>query len=91
MYVQSGLGAYRRKRGIGDVATAPENPDTNVYDASGNIVPENAGTTYGSVSGGHDPLNPSPSFQQWLNQNSTMVAVGAGVFVLALLFAKSGR
>ena len=87
MYVASGLGAYRRKRGMGDA----ENPDTNVYDASGNIVPENAGTTYGTVSGGTYPLNPSPSFQQWLNTNSTMVAVGAGVFVLALLFARSGR
>jgi len=91
MYVTSGLGSYRTKRGMGDVATAPENPDTNVYDASGNVVPENAGTTYGTVSGGTMPLNPSPSFQQWLNQNSTMVMVGAGVFVAAILFAKAGR
>jgi hypothetical protein len=91
MYVASGLGSYRTKRGMGDVATAPENPDTNVYDASGNIVPPNAGTTYGTVSGGTMPLNPSPSFQQWLNTNSTMVAVGAGVVVLAFLFAWSGR
>lgn len=74
--------------------SAAENPDTNVYDASGNVVPVNAGTTYGSTSGGSYPLNPfapSPSFTQWLNQNSTMVAVGAGVFVLAILFAKAGR
>jgi hypothetical protein len=87
MYVESGLGGYRTRRGMG----AAENPDTNVYDASGNIVPENAGTTYGTVSGGTMPLNPSPSFQQWLNTNSTMVAVGAGVVVLAILFAKAGR
>jgi hypothetical protein len=70
---------------------AAENPDTNVYDAYGNVVDPNATTTYGSVSGGTYPLNPSPSLTQWLNQNSTMVAVGAGVFVLAILFAKAGR
>jgi hypothetical protein len=70
---------------------APENPDTNVYFADGTQVPEDYGTTYGSVSGGTYPLNPSPSFTQWLNQNSTMVAVGAGVFVLAIFMSKVGR
>ena len=86
MYVSTKAGLSGR-RGMG----ATENPDTNVYDAQGNVVDPNATTTYGATSGGTYPLNPSPSLTQWLNANSTMVAVGAAVFVGLIFVAKAGR
>jgi len=76
---------------------ATENADTNVYDASGNLVPENAGTTYGTSTGTStgQVAGPAVSFSQnptaWLNANSTMVMVGVGALVALLLFAKAGR
>lgn len=97
MYVQSGLGSYRTKRGMGDtvvtdpvtgqvkvVTSAPVTTETvsssgqSVYtDSSGNVV--------------FAPSSSGSSVTDWLNQNSTMVAVGAAAFVALLLFAKAGR
>jgi hypothetical protein len=71
---------------------ATENSDTNVYDASGNVVPEDAGTTYGTVSGGTYPQVPfSVSPLSWANQNSTMLMIGAAALVGLILVAKAGR
>jgi hypothetical protein len=75
---------------------ATEDSDTNVYDASGNIVPDNYGTTYtGSTSTSTGQVaGPAVTFSQnplsWLNANSTMVTVGAAVLGL-ILFAARGR
>ena len=78
MYVQSGLGAS-------------ENLDTNVYDASGNVVAGDATTTWGATSGGTYPLNPNPSLTQWLNQNSTYLCIGVVATLGLLMLGKAGR
>jgi hypothetical protein len=76
---------------------AVENSDTNVYDASGNIVPADAGTTYGTSTGTStgQVAGPPVSFIQnptaWLNANSTMVMIGVGVLGLILLLGKGRR
>ena len=74
---------------------ATENPDTNVYDASGNVVPEDYNTTYGSVSGGTYPPSPAQPFStqatSWLKANGTTVALGGGALLVLLLVAKAGR
>lgn len=86
MYVESGLGNYRRRRGLG----APLG-----YDEEGLPIENPDDTTYGTQSGGTYPPSSVQPFAtratSWLNQNSTMVAVGAGVFLVAILFAKAGR
>jgi hypothetical protein len=76
---------------------ATENSDTNVYDASGNIVDPNATTTYtgstgtstGQAMGPAVPFLTSPV--SWLNANSTMVMLGVGVLGLILLLGKGRR
>jgi hypothetical protein len=76
---------------------ATENSDTNVYDASGNVVDPNAGTTYtgsvgtstGQAMGPAVPFTTSPL--SWLNANSTTVMIGAAAFLGLILFAKAGR
>jgi lysozyme family protein len=73
---------------------ATENPDTNVYDASGNIVDPNATTTYGTTYTGQ-AMGPAVPFLtspvSWLNANSTMVMLGVGVLGLILLLGKGRR
>jgi hypothetical protein len=76
---------------------ATENSDTNVYDASGNVVDPNAGTTYtgsvgtstGQAMGPPVPFTTSPL--SWLNANSTIVMWGAGAFLALILFAAPRR
>jgi hypothetical protein len=76
---------------------AVENSDTNVYDASGNIVPADAGTTYGTSTGTStgQVAGPPVSFSQnptaWLNANSTVVMLGAGALVVLFALGKGRR
>ena len=92
MYVESGLGGYRARRGLagGQMVNGVYVTDTPITTET--VYGSGAQSTYTDYSGESiAPAGGGSSLTSWLNQNSTMVAVGAGVFVLALLFARSGR
>jgi hypothetical protein len=56
---------------------------TDTVSASGqNVYQDASGTVIGTGSG---------SITDWLNQNSTMVMVGAGALLALILVAKAGR
>ena len=93
MYVQSGLGAYRRKRGMGDTVVTDPTTGVSRVVTSAPITTETVSTSGQSVytdASGNVVFAPAVawSLTDWLNTNSTMVAVGAGVVVLMFLFAR---
>jgi hypothetical protein len=106
MYIQAmGMGAIRGRRGFGlayDAAGMPiEDPSNTTYGAqSGGTMPPsaaafdpNAGLQPGAVWGpvGSAPVYASPTMTEWLNTNSTTVAIVAALGLGLLMFAKAGR
>lgn len=97
MYVKvNGMGA-RRRRGFG-AATVVTDPTTGqqkvvmdtpittetVLPSGQSVFQDASGNVIGTGSS-------QPSLTEWLNTNSTMVAIGAAAFVGLIFFAKAGR
>lgn len=98
MYVKvDGLGAYRRKRGMGDL-NCPGDPGCPGYVAPGsteyqttllqeilaNQLQNQAQTQVATATTGQ-------TFSDWVNANSTMLTLGGAGLIVLLAFTRGGR
>lgn len=104
MYVKTaGMSAYRRRKGMGDVAgplfTCPTGEQVfRTSDCPGGSpvpdVQQQIADIWSSMQGGPvaqiAPASTS-TFTGWLNANGTMLAIGAAAFLGLIFVAKAGR
>lgn len=102
MYVTKGMGDLGPLAPGTSCTGYDSDPSSPTYDQCVSSAPTTVSNAYGTWTGAdvqnlvdtlqsYLPSSSGGGVTSWLNAHSTLVAVGAGAFVLAMLFAGGGR